>query len=366
MSRTIFIVGVAGYVGEMLCDQLAKRDDVRAIIGLDKSPQTEYLKDIPKLTYIQQNMADDGWQEEVAKYEPDTVIHTAWQIRALYGAAEEQWRSNVDGSDKVFSFAFTAPSVTKLIYFSTAASYSARADNRLDHYFTELEGFRDDDYIYAYEKQESEDRLHKLFVAATERGESTPQIFIVRPAAITGPRGRYMRVRFGLQSALQGNLTGGLNRLVTTLTAFFPVTKGWVRQFIHEDDVTDIVTLFTFEPFSQPYQVFNMVPQGEPVLPDDMAKAVGKRKLPVTPTMVRFAFWFFWHATRGAVPTCHGTWRFYSYPILMSGDKLAMVYQCAYTSKEALTYTDGRYASWVPAEQVRPRPTSDADAPTPA
>lgn len=357
MSRTIFITGGAGYVGEMLCEQFAKRDDVARIITLDKEPQSDFSKQISKLTYIEHNMADDGWQEQVLQYEPDTVIHTAWQIRAMYGAAGEQWRWNVDGSDKVFDFAFDAPSVTKLIYFSTASSYSARADNRLDHRFTEAEGFRDDDYIYAKEKQVTEERLHERYTTTVEAGGRAPQIFVVRPAAITGPRGRYMRIRFGLQSALQGNLKGGVYRLVTALTAFVPATKGWVRQFIHEDDVNDIVALFTFEPFSQPYQVFNITPEGDPVLAPDMANAVGKRILPIQPWMARIAFWFFWHATRGKVPTCPGSWRFYSYPIVMSGAKLATVYQCRYTSKEAFAYTDGRYEEWVPAAARKPRPT---------
>ena len=105
-SRTIVIIG-SGYVGEMLCDQFSKRDDVRQIITLDKEPQSEFSKTIPKLVYIQHNMADAGWQEEVAKYEPDTIVHTAWQIRALYGNSKEQWRWNVDGSKLVFTFAMT-------------------------------------------------------------------------------------------------------------------------------------------------------------------------------------------------------------------------------------------------------------------
>ena len=120
-ERTIVIIG-AGYIGEMLCDQFSKREDVRMIIVLDKELQSDFLKTIPKVVYIQHNMADDGWQEEVAKYEPDTVVHTAWQIRALYGNLKEQWRWNVEGSQKVFTFAFTQPSVKKLVYFSTASS----------------------------------------------------------------------------------------------------------------------------------------------------------------------------------------------------------------------------------------------------
>ncbi len=356
MQQTVFIVGGAGYIGEMLCDQMSKRDDVAQIVALDKEPQSDFSKAIPKLTYIQHNMADDGWQEQVAKHNPTVVVHTAWQIRAMYGQSHEQWRWNVEGSDKIFAFAFGTPSVEKIVYFSTASSYSARANNTLEHRFTELEGFRDDDYIYAHEKKETEERLKALFDAHKADGQATPQVFIVRPAAITGPRGRYMRIRFGLQSALQGNLKGSpVYRLVTALTAFVPATKGWVRQFIHEDDVNDIVAKFAFEPFSQDYVVFNITPEGDPVLAPDMAQAVGKRILRIEPWMARVAFFFFWHATRGKVPTCPGSWRFYSYPVVMSGAKLATVYQCKYSSKDAFQYTDGRYESYVPEALRRSR-----------
>jgi nucleoside-diphosphate-sugar epimerase len=354
MTHTIFIVGGAGYVGEMLAEQLGKRADVERIIILDKEPQSAYNKTLPKITYIEQNMADNRWQTEVAPYQPDTVIHTAWQIRALYGRADEQWRWNVEGSDAVFDFAFTTPSISKLIYFSTAASYSARRDNTLTDLFTEAAGFRPDEYIYAKEKYVTEQNLLSRFTLAQTAGTKTPQIFIVRPAAITGPRGRFIRIRFGLQSALSGNLPGGLlNKLVSSLTTFLPVTAGWVRQFIHEDDVTDIVSLFIFETFSHAYQVFNITPLGEPVLAPAMAGAVGKRILPIAPWMARLAFFIFWHATRGRVPTAPGAWRFYSYPIVMSGAKLATVYQCVYSSKDAITYTSGRYANWVPADKRR-------------
>jgi len=351
--KTILIVGV-GYVGEMLCDQLSKREDVGKIIALDKEPQGEWCASIPKVTYIQHNMADEGWQEIVAAHKPDAVIHTAWQIRAMYGQPKEQWRWNVDGSDKVFEFALSEPTVQKFVYFSTASSYSARKDNRFEHLFTEEEGFRDDDYIYAHEKKVTEENLQAMYNTRKSDGVRLPQVSIVRPAAITGPRGRYMRIRFGLQSALQGNLKGGfINKIITTLTSYVPATKGWVRQFIHEDDVTDIVTQFVFDNLDWDYDVFNITPVSEAVYADDMAKAVGKKVLPITPWMARFAFFFFWHTTRGRIPTCPGSWRFYSYPVVMSGEKLAKVYSCKYTSTDAFQYTDGRYEGWVPEGNKR-------------
>lgn len=350
-SKTVCIIGV-GYVGEMLCDQLNQRDDIEKIIALDKEPQSEWCKSFKKVAYVEHNMADDGWQDIVRAHNPEVVVHTAWQIRAMYGNSKEQWRWNVDGSGKVFDFALSTPSVKKLIYFSTASSYSARADNRFDHLFTEAEGFRDDDYIYAHEKKVTESLLQQKFDKVKRDDFS---VVVVRPAAITGPRGRYMRIRFGLQSALQGNLKGGVYKLVTLLTAFVPATKGWVRQFIHEDDVNDIVTHFIFNNAPTNYEVYNITPVSEPVYAPDMAKAVGKRILPITPTMARLAFWFFWHTTRGKIPTCPGSWRFYSYPVVMSGEKLSRIYQCKYSSGDAFAYTDGRYELWVPEAKKHPR-----------
>ncbi len=97
----------------------------------------------------------------------------------MYGQPREQWRWNVEGSDKVFAFALTEPCVKKLIYFSTASSYSARSDNRFEHLFTEAEGFRDDDYIYAHEKKVTEERLKAAFDAAKAAGQPVPQVTVV-------------------------------------------------------------------------------------------------------------------------------------------------------------------------------------------
>lgn len=353
-QKTIFIVGGAGYVGEMLCDQFSKNSEIDEIIVLDKEEKTSFLKENKKITWITSNMADDGWQEIVRAKKPEIVIHTAWQIRAMYGKSKEQWRWNVDGSDKIFDFVFTTPSVKKLIYFSTASSYSARSDNTIEHLFTEKEGFRDDNYIYAYEKKQVEDNLKRRFESEKQLAKELPQIFVVRPAAITGPRGRYMRIRFGLQSALSGNLKGGfIYKVVTLLTSFVPVTKKWARQFIHEDDVSDAVSLLTLSVVEGEYSVFNLTPEGNPVLADDMAGAVEKKKFFIHPFIIKIAFFFFWHITRGGIPTCKGSWRFYSYPVVMDGSKLKSVYSCKYTAQDAFQYTDGRYENFVPKGEIK-------------
>ncbi len=355
-TKTIVVTGGAGYVGEILCAQLAALEHVRTLIVIDKAPQTEFLKALPKLVYLQENLADGNWQAVVAQYEPHVIIHAAWQIRELYGQRAQQAEWNLAGSGAVFDFAFTYPSVQRLIHFSTAASYSARATNTFDHYFTETESLRDDAYSYAAEKKQAEDELRARYEMAKKQGIHTPQVTIIRPAAITGPRGRFLRSRFGLQSALRGDTGSDLwGQIVRLLTKVFPATRGWVRQFIHEDDIAGAVVHFALSDTRWSYEVFNGTPLGEPVFPQDMARAVGKRAVMIWPSVIKLAFAFFWHATRGTIPTCPESWRFYAYPILMSGEKLSREYTCQFSSIDAITYTDGFYEKEIPSTVRRSR-----------
>ncbi len=353
----LFITGGAGYVGAMLADQYAKRSDVDEIILLDKEEYPELLRGHEfenKFIYLQKNLSNQGWYEFVKEKKPDVVIHTAWQIREMYGKKDLQWKWNIEGSDKVFDLAFSTPSVKKLVYFSTVSSYGAYPENTLEQRFKEEDGFRKSDYLYAEEKRIVEEHLEQKYKAAKEEvaknGTHVPQVFIVRPAAITGPRGRFMRIRFGLQSALSGQLKQSIiHRIISAMVSFVPVTQKWLRQFIHEDDVTDIVQTFAFTDVKGQYEVFNICPPGEPVLGADMAAAVNKKTLPVKPWMVRIAFFVFWHGTLGRVPTSKGGWKSYSYPIAVDGSKLTkqVGYEYKFNSKDAFSKKEGRYAQYI-------------------
>lgn len=352
-THTILITGAAGYVGAMLVEQFAKRADVERIIGIDKEPMPDNFKNEPKLVYLHLNTADE-WEEQAREYHPDIVIHTAWQIREMYGDHATEWKWNVDGSDKVFVFAFTEKSVERLVYFSTVSSYGAFPDNSLEHRYTEDEPFRKSEYLYAEEKRIVEERLQEQY----KKSDKHVDVSIVRPAAITGPRGRYMRIRFGLQSALSGQLKDSfIYRVISAMVAFVPVTPKWLRQFIHEDDVVGIIDRLAFGEKVEGYEVFNICPPGPVVLGADMARAVGKRQLPIYPWMVRIAFFFFWHLTRGKVPTGRGAWRGYSYPIAVDGSKVTekLGYTYRYAGPDAFQYTDGEYEQYVPENLRRHR-----------
>ncbi|MFZ3043719.1 MAG: NAD-dependent epimerase/dehydratase family protein [Minisyncoccia bacterium] len=349
-KHTILITGAAGYVGAMLVEQFAKRSDVGRIIGIDKEPLPDNFKNESKLTYLHLNTADE-WEAKVREYNPDIVIHTAWQIREMYGDQATEWKWNIIGSDKVFDFAFTEKSVDRLVYFSTVSSYGAFASNTTEHRYTEDEPFRETQYLYAEEKRFAEEHLKERY----EKSGKHVAVNIVRPAAITGPRGRYMRIRFGLQSALAGQLKDSfVYRLVSAMVAFVPVTPKWLRQFIHEDDVVGIMERLAFGDRVDGYEVFNICPPGEVVLGADMAQAVGKRQLPIYPWMVCIAFFVFWHLTRGKIPTGRGAWKSYSYPIAVDGSKLTSMlgYHYKYAGPDAFKYTDGEYEKYV-SEHLR-------------
>jgi nucleoside-diphosphate-sugar epimerase len=133
------------------------------------------------------------------------------------------------------------------------------------------------------------------------------------------------------------------------MVSFVPITPTWCRQFVHEDDITDVVALFSFNPLKSDYDVFNVCPPGPVVTGKDMAATVGKKILPVYPWMVRAAFFFAWHLTRGRVPTSRGVWKAYSYPIAVDGSKLTRLYgyQYRWSPKGAFTKKEGRYAAAV-------------------
>jgi len=349
MKHSIFITGAAGYVGGMLVEQFAKNPEVEKIIGLDKEPLPESLSKEPKLIYIQANTADkdSAWEEKARAYNPGVVIHCAWQIREIYGNRALSWKWNVDGSDRVFDFALNTSSVSRLIHFSTVASYGAFPINSVEHRYIENEPFRKTDYLYAEEKRIAEEHLENKYAESDKR----VSVSVIRPASITGPRGRFMRTSFGLQSALSGRLKrSALNRIISGLVTFVPVTPSWLRQFIHEDDVVAIVERLALGASANGYEVFNICPPGEVVLGKDMAKAVGKRTVSIPPQLIRFAFFWAWHLTRGRVPTAPGVWKAYSYPIAIDGSKAArkLGYEYRYPSFDALYYTNGAYESGVP------------------
>ncbi len=345
----ILITGAAGYIGGMLADQFSRAPDVTEIVCIDRKPVPDLLQNNTKIIWIEHDLSEDGWQEQLRGKTPDVVIHSAWHIRDLYFRPKLQRTWNVEGANKVFEYCFTN-GVKKLIHFSTVSSYGAFDTNSLKRPFIENDPARENEYRYGIEKREVEQSLKKKYMAS---GKAT-QVFILRPATITGPRERYMIGKKGLLYMLRpdeqmGAVQQQSKTMMTLLRQFLflmPIASDeWCRQYIHEDDVTDIVGLLTFGKIKDRYEVFNIAPN-DILRAQDMAELFGQKTLRVFPWMVRVAFAIAWDLSFGRIPTSPGGWRFYSYPIPVDGSKIAKKYQFeyAYSSRNALTREEGRYA----------------------
>lgn len=342
--QTIFITGCSGYVGALLTDHLSKREDVDLIVGLDKEPLPKLIQENKKLHFIQKNTSSD-WEDEVERYKPSIIIHTAWQIRELYGERDQQNTWNINGSHQVFDFAFSQSSVKKIIHFGSVASYGALATNSADYKITEKTALRKSSYLYAEEKRVSEVMLTDLYKKHTKDNSGVTSVIVVRPTSITGPHGR-KRSNFSLQNVLSSKANDNLfSKTISKLMSFMPITQTWVRQFVHEDDVVAIVEKMSFTDIEVKYSVFNISAPGEPITGVKMSDIVHKKAIHINPEIIRIIFFIAWHISRGKIPTPKGSWKAYSYPIVVDGTKVSTTlgYSYIYSSEEALTLDKGQY-----------------------
>ena len=109
-----------------------------------------------------------------------------------------------------------------------------------------------------------------------------------------------------------------------------PVTPAWARQFIHEDDVTGIVSFLAFGNFKGEYEIFNICPPGDCIIGKEFASFVEKKPLFLDPGIIKVVFGFMWNLTRGKIPTAPGSWKTYSYPICVTGEKISRLYGYSY------------------------------------
>lgn len=334
--HTILITGAAGYVGAMLCDQFSACPELKNIVAIDKEPMPELLKGNKKIKWITSELSSGEWEKEAEKFSPEVIIHTAWQISELLGESERQRKMNIEGSEKVFDFFFRSTFTKKLIHFSTNSSYGAFDVNSHERLFVEGDMLRENEYLYGLEKKEAESILAKKYVESSRNKD----VFVLRPTTIMGPRCKYMSGKKGLLYTIEHEIS------------FFPMTnEKWGRQYVHEDDITDIVAIITFNDIPvKGYEVFNISPK-DILFGEDLAKFFGKEKKYIPPVFVRIAFFFARNFFVGRFPvTGVGSWKFLCYPIFIEGSKVnrSLKYKYNFSSFDALEAKKGRYDYAVP------------------
>jgi len=335
----VLITGAAGYVGSILINALEAIDEVEAIVGIDLRPMPDRLAASTKVAWIQADVSTDEWQTAARRHRIDAVVHLAFQIRQLYGRRKEiQRRWNIGGARAVFAFALGEPSVQRLIHFSTVTAYGAHKNNSVAERLRENAPLTERDYRYGSHKREIEQSLKDAYAASDQRAH----VVILRCASISGPYGRFALGRFGIVSTLTGMLP------------FLPCGRhDFGRQYLHEDDIAEVVALLLNAPSRGGYEVFNASPD-DYLASADLASMLQKRRIIVPPALLRSLFALCWRLSRGRVPTPRGAWKFLTYPIAVDGSGLTESYDYRYrfTSADALMARAGRHLALAAAPMV--------------
>lgn len=326
----ILITGAAGYVGSVLIDRLQAIPEISGIVGVDLRPRPDRLANATNVAWIQADVSTDEWQIAARDHGVDALVHLAFQIRQLYGRQEAlQRRWNIEGARKAFAFGLGEPSVRRMIHFSTVTAYGAHESNALAARFCEKAPLSERDYLYGSHKREIEGLLEQEYAASDQH----TQVVVLRCASISGPYGRFGLGRFGIVSTLTGALP------------FLPCGRAdFGRQYLHEDDVGDIVSKLLTAPRTSGYEVYNASPD-DYLAAGDLATLLGKRTLVVPPALLRALFALCWRLSRGRVPTPKGAWKFLTYPVAVDGSSLTRAYGHRYqfTSADALLARGGRH-----------------------
>ena len=331
--KVIMITGAAGYIGGMLCDQFSKSPELEKIIAIDMQPMPALLKDNKKIIWITASLYQNVWKIPAIINKPEVVIHCAWQIKELYDKKELQNKLNIESSKAVFEFALKSPFVKRIIHFSTIASYGAIPENDLNAAFNEEDELRETEARYGREKKDVEELLWKMY---NDTG-CNKQVFVLRPSSVTGPRGRSLVTK-----------KVGLLHILKNVLPFIPAgSDKWCRQYVHEDDVTDAVAMFTFGQIKKgsTYDIYILSPN-DYILAKDMGEIFKKGVVPIAPIVVRTLFFLAWHLSDGKIPTSKGGWRSFCYPIPVNGGRITKEYgfEYMYNSREALEKEEGRYS----------------------
>jgi len=335
----VLITGGAGYIGGMLVARFLKESQVEGVFSFDFEACPEELSHNKKLIWFSGDLADQNWIPKAEAFNPDVVIHTAFKIRQGYGRKlADQERFNLRGSKNVFEFCFNHQ-VKKLVYFSSISAYGAYSTNSISRRLNESDPLKESKFVYGLHKKEVEEDLRSLYEHYNEKLKSgqisfLPQVLVVRPSSISGPRAKSTYSRFGLLDILTRRLP------------FIPsIRPGLVRQFVHEDDIEDAVAFLVFESIPGAYEIFNL--SSNEILTDrDIGKLFSKPVIKVPQWLAKIILIFTWHLSRGKIPVPPEAVRFLAYPIPVDGTKINHCgFQYRYSSTGALLGEKGRYKS---------------------
>jgi nucleoside-diphosphate-sugar epimerase len=202
----LFVTGVSGYLGGLLCRSLEADRSIERIVGVDLQPPDWSTS---KLVFKRHDVRDPAIRDSMAG--SDVVFHMAFVLNEIRDKAKTH-DININGSKNVFHSCIDA-GVPWLVQLSSMAAFGPHPDNPIP--------LTEDDYprghpecYYCYGKAELEHYLGWL-----SRGNPDLAVTVLRPTVIIGEQ-----------------IDNTVAWLFRNRFALLPRGHDSYAQYIHEDD----------------------------------------------------------------------------------------------------------------------------------
>lgn len=246
-GKNVLVTGAAGYLGSKLVNLLDGKPDIDRIVGIDiKVPAYER----EKLTFLKRDIREP-LTDVLQEHDIDAIFHLAFVKIPIHDKSLME-DININGALNVQKSSVESH-VKQIIYASSATTYGFHPDNDIP--LTESSPLRgNDNYVYTKDKKII-DGLFETF----SREHPEIKVSSVRPVFVVGK---------GFDDPLSSHL----------LDKFCLIpSKGCELQFVHEDDMMDILYLLYSKAASGP---FNVGSTGTLSL-KEMVRMVGSWPIPI-------------------------------------------------------------------------------------
>lgn len=304
-KKTVLITGSSGYLGTVLCRQLAETDWCGPVHGTDiRMPQARF----DNFSFAQFDINDPRLVRWIVELTPDILVHLAFIVNPIHDETLMH-TVNVGGTRAVLSAADRA-GTPQILVASSGSAYGAWPDNPVPltekHPLRPVPGF-----AYARNKAEVE-------AVCAQFIEDHPDVAfsIIRPPTVYGP---------------------GVSNYLSDLITRLPVIVGLSghnppMQFVHEEDVAGAIIAILETGAEGP---FNVVPPDTVTL-EELMKIPRKAKVSLPDWVLRPMLKTAWALH---IPLMNAPASFLAYmchPWVLSSDRLTdeTGYTFRYSSRE--------------------------------
>lgn len=289
----VLVTGSSGYLGRVLVNRLLTHPQAGRVIGLDAAPGS---LSHPKFRHYNGDIRDEFYLRSILQEEKiDAIFHLAF----IMGEPRDQALAaavNVGGTLTVLEAASKTSAVKKLIISGSASAYGARSDN--PEFIAEERALRASTLRYGVYKRQVEEHLAKALPDARK----DLRVTMLRVCTIVGSSERGE----GPVSTFCG-LPCGVSILLR---------KGGL-QFIHEDDLLDVMLRVMEAPCQG---VYNVAPDDYTTLAA-LCRALGKPRVPLPYWALWLAF-FLARRLLGRADVTEKVVSYLAYPVVLSNQKI--------------------------------------------